>query len=117
APSMVFGLRRERYPRDCGLPFREENQGPTAFAGGEEDQMHKGMRRRRLTSMLALLASMLGIVFAAPMASGQGGNSSITVHNRICPVEYDGTSWFEDCHDTAPDPGLPFTFVNEDTGE
>jgi hypothetical protein len=45
------------------------------------------------------------------------GDSSLEIHNRICPVEYEGTDFFEDCHDTIPDPGLPFTFINEDTGE
>ena len=71
----------------------------------------------RFAGVLAMLAGLLGLLGAAQPAAGQSGDSSITVHNRICPVEYEGNNYFGDCHGTVPDPGLPFTFVNEDTGE
>lgn len=71
----------------------------------------------RLMGAMALLLAMLATVVAAPTAAGQTGNSSIEIHNRVCPVEYEGQNFFEDCHDTIPDPGLPFTFSNGVTRE
>jgi hypothetical protein len=45
------------------------------------------------------------------------GESSIEVHNRICPTEYAGDNFFGDCHDNPPDPGLSFTFTDGVTRE
>jgi hypothetical protein len=28
----------------------------------------------------------------------QGGTAQLTIHNRVCPVEYSGTDYFNDCH-------------------
>jgi hypothetical protein len=49
------------------------------------------------------------------MAGQGGGTATVTVHSRICPQDYDGSDFYEECHDTAPDPGLPYTLSNGDT--
>lgn len=74
-------------------------------------------RLSRVTGLLVLLLTMLATVVASPAASAQSGDSSIEVHNRICPQDYQGQNFFEDCHANAPDPGLPFTFTDGVTRE
>ena len=65
-----------------------------------------------LAGTIALLISLSLMFFTTPTVAAQGGNSSIEVHNRICPQDYAGDNWFEDCHSNVPDPGLPFNFTN-----
>jgi hypothetical protein len=71
----------------------------------------------RFTAAMALLLGLLATISGGNAVVAQTGNSSIEVHERICPVGYEGEDFFGDCHDTIPDPGMPFTFTNEDTGE
>ncbi len=79
--------------------------------------MQRSFHLARSLGALTLLISLLSTLAAAPAATAQEGMSSLEVHDRICPEGYEGSNYFEDCHDTVPDPGLPFTFTNEDTGE
>lgn len=74
-------------------------------------------RFSRMTGLLVLLLTMLAMLVTSPAASAQSGDSSIEVHNRICPQNYQGQNYFEDCHDNPPDPGLPFTFTDGVTRE
>lgn len=79
--------------------------------------MHFTSRLSRVTGLLVLLFTMLATLAASPATSAQAGDSSIEVHNRICPQGYQGQNYFEDCHDNPPDPGLSFTFTNGVTRE
>jgi hypothetical protein len=83
----------------------------------EDAPMQCSSRVSRVIGILTLLLTVASVLFLPLRASAQDGNSSIELHDRICPVEYSGTSWFEDCHSNIPDPGLPFTFTNEDNGD
>lgn len=67
-------------------------------------------RFSRMAGMLVVLLTLLAVPAGITAAQEDTGNSSITVHNRICPQDYDGQDYFQDCHDNVPDPGLPFTF-------
>lgn len=71
----------------------------------------------RVTASIAMLFGFLAMVAVPQPVAAQTGDSSIEVHDRICPVGYEGGNFFGDCHDTVPDPGLAFTFTNVDTGE
>lgn len=71
----------------------------------------------RFIASIAFLLGMLAMIPGGQAASAQAGDSSIEVHERICPTGYEGSDFFGDCHDTIPDPGMPFTFTNTDTGE
>lgn len=72
---------------------------------------------RRFAGLAILILTMLALPATSTSAQGQTGDSSIEVHNRICPEGYQGQDFFNDCHDTAPDPGLTFTFSNGETHE
>ncbi len=65
---------------------------------------------------LALLTSLAALVTMAilpkPVAAQESSGGYIEVHNRICPGEKDfGGDHFAECHETVPDPGLPFTIT------
>ncbi len=75
----------------------------------------------RFAGGMALILALLAGFISAPAATAQDGgtpaataDSSIEVHSRICPPDYEGENWYEDCHDTVPDPGLPYTFTDGD---
>ncbi|HEV2127660.1 MAG TPA: carboxypeptidase-like regulatory domain-containing protein [Thermomicrobiales bacterium] len=71
----------------------------------------------RLMSATGLLLGLLAMLLTAQPAATQTGDSSIEVHNRICPEGYEGENFFEDCHDNVLGSGYEFTFTNVDTGE
>lgn len=79
--------------------------------------MPLAIRPSHIAGGLALILAMLAALLSTPGATAQTGDSSIEVHNRLCPTEYEGENWFEDCHSNVPDPGLPFTFSNDVTRE
>ena len=54
--------------------------------------------------VLALIAATM-----MPAAATVEPTSSITIHNRICPTEYDGSDFFGDCHDNPQTSNLEFT--------
>lgn len=60
----------------------------------------------RLAAGLGLLLALLASTMMT--GSAQEANASITIHNRICPVEYAGDDIFGDCHGTPQDAGLEF---------
>lgn len=66
-----------------------------------------------LLASLAALLTMAAIPRAAAAQESSGGY--IEVHNRICPGEKEfGGDYFAECHETVPDPGLPFTLTASD---
>lgn len=64
----------------------------------------------KLTSALILLLAAFAALLTGVPAKAQTGDSSIEVHHRVCPTDYTGEAFFQDCHDSMADPGLPFTF-------
>lgn len=74
--------------------------------------MPRPFRVSRVLAAMAIMASVVASLMTMPAAAAREGNSSIEVHNRLCPTEYAGENFFEDCHATSADPGHPFTFSN-----
>ena len=70
----------------------------------------------RITGGLVLLLAAISASFATP-AAAQSGESSIEIHNRVCPPGYAGGNFYEDCHATPSEAGLPFTFASGATYE
>lgn len=64
----------------------------------------KSLRLLRV-GVVVLLGLILG---SAQGVSAQDDSASIEIHNRACPVEYDGSDPFGDCHDN-PIADLEFT--------
>ncbi len=59
--------------------------------------------------VLAALLFTLGLISATPVGAAQTADTAtITIHNRICPEGFSGPDYYGTCHDTAPNPGLPF---------
>ncbi|MCC6790642.1 MAG: hypothetical protein IT336_03100 [Thermomicrobiales bacterium] len=57
------------------------------------------------------LVVLLGLILGSAQsvnAAVDGSTASIEIHNRVCPVEYDGSDLFGDCHDN-PVANLEFT--------
>ncbi len=71
----------------------------------------------RLTTSVVLLFGLIAASIGMHPVAAQAGDSSIEVHERICPTDYQGSDFFGDRHDTVTDPGMAFTFTNLDTGE
>ncbi|MGE3797717.1 MAG: hypothetical protein AB7G88_07730 [Thermomicrobiales bacterium] len=71
----------------------------------------------RIGSGVLLMLAMAVALVTAPSTLSQSGNSSIEVHSRVCPTDYAGANWYDDCHNNPSDPGLPFTFANGVTRE
>jgi hypothetical protein len=65
-----------------------------------------GRGKFRLAAGFALLLVLLGTTLSLASA---GGTSSITIHNRLCPTGYTGTTIFADCHGNPQDSHLDFT--------
>jgi hypothetical protein len=63
----------------------------------------------RIGALTALLF-VIGFVGAVPVGAAQTDDTArITIHNRICPEGFSGPDYYGACHDTAPNPGLPFS--------
>ncbi len=63
---------------------------------------------------LAIGLAMIAIIPRAVTAQ-ESSDGYIEVHNRICPGEREfGGDHFAECHETVPDPGLPFTIMTTD---
>ncbi|MGH2531053.1 MAG: hypothetical protein ACRDJW_01990 [Thermomicrobiales bacterium] len=60
----------------------------------------------RLVGGLAMLLALFGATIST--GSAQPALSSITIHNRICPVEFAGDDLFGDCHGNPRTSGLEF---------
>ncbi len=71
----------------------------------------------RVMGAVALMLGLLAMLLAAQPAAAQGGNSSIEIHARVCPTDYQGTNYFDDCHANPLDPGYTFTFTDGETRE
>ncbi|HEV2108717.1 MAG TPA: hypothetical protein VGR16_10685 [Thermomicrobiales bacterium] len=52
---------------------------------------------------------LLGTLGVTRTVAGQAEPARLTIHNRICPIGFSGPDYYGTCHDTPPDPGLPFT--------
>lgn len=65
--------------------------------------------------VLVALVFALGLVGLAPIGATQAdATARLTVHNRICPEGFSGPDYYGTCHDTAPNPGLPFSISGPD---
>jgi hypothetical protein len=71
----------------------------------EETRMHR-VNLIRFGAVFGLLVALLASTVA--VGSAQDGGSSLTIHNRLCPVEYSGDDVFGDCHGNPQDAGLEF---------
>jgi hypothetical protein len=68
------------------------------------------MKRTLVLRLGAGFVIVMALLFGT-LASGsaQAADSSITIHNRICPVEYNGDDIFGDCHGNPQTSNLEFT--------
>lgn len=68
---------------------------------------------KRFVSRIGTLTALffaIGIMSATPVGAAQTSDTArITIHNRICPEGFSGPDYYGACHDTAPNPGLPFS--------
>lgn len=62
----------------------------------------------RLAAGFALVLAVLAATAAAASATVEP-HSALTIHNRICPVEYNGNDLFGDCHDNPQTSNLEFS--------
>jgi hypothetical protein len=65
----------------------------------------RGSSTIRLAAGLALLLMLFGSTLSRASASD---GPFITIHNRLCPVDYSGEDLYGDCHDTPQVAGITF---------
>lgn len=66
--------------------------------------------------VLTVLCFVLGIIGVTPVGAAQTDSTAqLTIHNRICPEGFSGPDYYGTCHDTAPNPGLPFFISGPET--
>lgn len=69
-----------------------------------------------LLGYAAAAALFLGALAAAPGSAQELGTETLTVYGAVCPVDYVGDSFFEDCY-VAPAVGATYLVRNTETGE
>jgi len=73
---------------------------------------------RGLVGFFVLVAAALfGVAFPGQADAAQAGGAGLTIHNRICPTGFAGPDYYDTCHDTTPNPGLPFSLTGPEIGE
>ena len=70
---------------------------------------------RRLGYVVAM-ALVLGARAAEPVSAEEPGTETLTVYGAVCPVDYAGDRFFEDCY-AAPAVGASYQVRNTETGE
>lgn len=66
----------------------------------------------RLAGLLLMLLTLLAFPAAPMAAQGTTGTSSVEIHDRLCPTDYTGDTYFADCHGTSAGADVPFTIAN-----
>lgn len=69
-----------------------------------------------LLGYAAAAALVLGSRAAAPASAQEPGTETVTVYGAVCPDDYAGDSFFEDCY-AAPAVGATYLVRNAETGE
>jgi|GEM_PF-5477311 len=70
---------------------------------------------RGLVSVVLVAVALLGVASPGQARAVQTDGARLTIHNRICPTGFTGPDFYGTCHDTAPDPGLPFSITGPES--
>lgn len=73
--------------------------------------------RGLVVAVIIFAVTLLGMASPGQARAAQSDGARLTIHNRICPAGFTGPDYYGTCHDTAPNPGLPFTLSGPEVGE
>jgi hypothetical protein len=62
----------------------------------------------RVGALVGFLLLLGTLGFTRGAIAQSESTAQLTIHNRICPLGFTGPDYYGVCHDTPPNPGLPF---------
>ena len=69
-----------------------------------------------ILAVVLFAVTLLGVASLGQARAAQTDGARLTIHNRICPSGFTGPDFYGTCHDTAPNPGLPFSISGPEPG-